>query len=80
MKVATFTVRASAEQSRRWKMAAEADGHRSAGSWLGAAADAYLKVRAKAGLPLPLAWRHGTFHVRLEDGAGSERAAPSLAF
>lgn len=64
MKVASVTVHASAEQSARWKRAAEAEGHRSAGTWLAAAADAYLKVRAKAGLPLPLAWRHGTFHVR----------------
>ena len=72
MKVATFTVHASAEQSRRWKMAAEAEGHRSAGTWLAAAADAYLKVRARAGLPLPLAWRLGRFRVRLEDGAEPE--------
>ena len=60
MNVATFTVHATAEQSIRWKRAAEAEGHRSAGTWLAAAADAYLRVRAKAGHPLPLAWRHGT--------------------
>ena len=40
---------------RRWKRAAEAEGNRSAGTWLAAAADAYLQVRAKAGHPLP--WR-----------------------
>jgi hypothetical protein len=69
LKVASFTVHATAEQSIRWKRAAEAEGHRSAGTWLAAAADAYLKVRAKAGLPLPLAWRrHGRFTVRLESG------------
>ena len=69
MKVATFTVHASAEQSRRWKMAAEAEGHRSAGSWLACAADAYLRVRARAGLPIPLAWHRGRrFTVRLGDG------------
>jgi hypothetical protein len=67
MKTASFTVHATTEQSKRWKLAAEAEGHRSAGTWLAAAADSYLKVRAKAGLPLPLAWRHGHFHVRLED-------------
>ena len=68
MKTASFTVHASAEQSARWKRAAEAEGHHSAGTWLASAADAYLRVRAKAGLPLPLAWRHGSFHVRLEGG------------
>lgn len=70
MKVATFTVHATAEQSIRWKRAAAAEGHRSAGTWLAAAADAYLRVRAKAGHPLPLAWQHGglTFRVRLMDG------------
>jgi len=69
MKTATFTVHATVEQSARWKMAAETEGHRSAGTWLAAAADAYLKVRAKAGLPLPLAWRIGMrFMVRLMDG------------
>jgi hypothetical protein len=52
----------------RWKQAAESEGFRSVGAWLGGAADAYLKVRMKAGLPLPLAWQHGRFRVRLEDG------------
>jgi hypothetical protein len=66
VKVASFTVRASQEQAIRWNRAAEAEGHRSAGTWLAAAADAYLKVRAKAGLPLPLAWRRGICLVRLE--------------
>ncbi|HVR95227.1 MAG TPA: hypothetical protein VMW27_01340 [Thermoanaerobaculia bacterium] len=68
MKVATFTVSATQEQSIRWKRAAEAEGHRSAGTWLAAAADAYLKVRARAGHPLPLAWRLGAFTVHLMDG------------
>jgi hypothetical protein len=68
MKVASFTVHATAEQSVRWKRAAEAEGHRSAGTWLAAAADVYLKVRTKAGLPLPLAWRLGLFAVHLEGG------------
>jgi len=54
-------------------MAAESEGHRSAGTWLAAAADAYLKVRARAGLPLPLAWhRNGRFRVILMDGADVE--------
>lgn len=66
--VASFTVRASMEQSIRWKRAAEAEGHRSAGTWLAAAADAYLKVRARAGHPLPLAWHFGSFTARLMDG------------
>jgi hypothetical protein len=68
MKVATFTVRADARQSARWKQAAEADGFNSAGAWLAGAADAYLKLRAKAGLPLPLAWRIATFPAVLESG------------
>jgi hypothetical protein len=72
VKVATFTVRANAAQSTRWKLATDAEGFRSIGAWLAKAADAYMKARAKAGLPLPLAWRHGRFRVRLEDGAEPE--------
>jgi hypothetical protein len=68
MTTASFTVRASMEQSARWKRAAEAEGHRSAGTWLAAAADAYLKARARAGLPLPLVWSRGKVRVDLEDG------------
>lgn len=68
LKVATFTVHATAEQSIRWKRCAEAEGYRSAGTWLASAADAYLRVRAKAGHPLPLAWHHGIFTARLDDG------------
>ena len=69
LKVASFTVHASALQSARWKQAAEGEGFPSVGGWLAAAADAYLKVRARAGLPVPLAWRKGIFRVELE---GSE--------
>lgn len=72
MKVASFTVHATAEQSARWKRAAEAEGHRAAGSWLAEAADAYLKARARAGRPLPLAWRRGRFRVLLMDGTEVE--------
>jgi hypothetical protein len=72
MKEASFTVRASGAQSVRWKIAAEAEGFRSVGAWLAGAADAYLKARARAGMPLPLAWRYGRFRVRLEDGAEPE--------
>ena len=68
MKVATFTVRATAVQSARWKQAAEAEGFPSTGGWLAAAADAYLKIRARAGLPVPLAWRKGLFRVEMEGG------------
>lgn len=69
VKVASFTVHGTAEQSIRWKRAAESEGHRSAGTWLAAAADAYLRVRAKAGHPLPLAWQRGiNFRVCLMDG------------
>jgi hypothetical protein len=68
LKVATFTVRATAAQSARWKQAAEGEGYPSAGAWLGGAADAYLKARARAGMPIPLAWRRGRFRVELQGG------------
>jgi len=69
VKVASFTVGATQEQAIRWKRAAEADGHRAVGSWLAVAADLYLKVRARAGNPIPLAWHRGRFSVLLEDGS-----------
>jgi hypothetical protein len=69
VKVATFTVRGSQAQSERWKRAADAEGFPSAGAWLAEAADAYLKVRARAGRPLPLAWHLGRFSVALMDGS-----------
>jgi hypothetical protein len=72
MKVASFTVRASLAQSERWKRAADLEGFPSAGAWLSEAADAYLKVRARAGRPLPLAWRIGRFRVVLMDGSEIE--------
>ncbi len=72
MKEATFTVRASGAQSVRWKIAAESESFRSVGAWLAGAADTYLKARARAGMPLPLAWRHGRFRVRLEGGIEPE--------
>lgn len=56
----------------RWNRAAEAEGHRSAGTWLAEAADCYLKARARAGRPLPLAWRSGRFRVLLMDGSEVE--------
>ena len=69
MKVASFTVRASQEQAIRWNRAAAAEGFQATGQWIARAVDAYLRVRAKAGLPLPLAWRRfGRFPVRLENG------------
>ncbi|HSS50127.1 MAG TPA: hypothetical protein VLX28_14410 [Thermoanaerobaculia bacterium] len=72
MKVATFTVRASMPQSVAWKKAAESEGFPSCGAWLARAADAYLRLRTKAGLPLPLAWRLGRFSVALDDGTVPE--------
>jgi len=72
LKTASFTVHATVEQSARWKRAAEAEGHRAAGTWLAAAADAYLKARARAGLPLPLVWGKGKVRVDLEDGSTVE--------
>ena len=72
MKVATFTVHATAQQSARWKQAAEAYGHRSVGTWLAEAADAHLDGLRRAGKPLPLSWSKGQFRVRLEDGREPE--------
>ena len=68
LKVASFTVGATLEQSIRWKRAAASEGFRSVGVWLSRAADAYLRVRAKAGLPTPLSWHLGAFLVVLMDG------------
>jgi hypothetical protein len=63
VKVATFTVHADARQSARWKQASEGEGFASVGAWLARAADAYLRVRDKAGLPIALAWHLGAFTV-----------------
>lgn len=69
LKVASFTVRATEKQSLRWKRAADAEGHASAGTWLAEAADRYLDALQRAGRPLPLAWRRsGRFRVCLMDG------------
>jgi hypothetical protein len=72
LKVASFTVRATMAQSAAWKRAAEAEGHASVGTWAADALDAYLKVRAQAGKPLPLFWSKGRFRVCLEDGTEPE--------
>lgn len=80
MKVATFTVHADARQSARWKQAAEGEGFPSVGSWLAAAADSYLKARARAGMPIPLSWRRGRFRVELQNGAAELPGFVSLPF
>ena len=72
LKTASFHVRATERQSLRWNRAAEAEGHRSAGTWLAEAADRHLDALQRAGKPLPLAWGRGRFRVRLEDGAEPE--------
>jgi hypothetical protein len=68
MKTAAFTVRADVRQSTRWKRAAEAEGFPSVGAWAALALDAYLELRLKAGMPVPLAWRSGLFSARLVTG------------
>ena len=68
LKVAAFTVHATALQSARWKQAAEAEGYASIGGWAAMALDAYLENRKQAGKPLPMFWSRGHFRVRLEDG------------
>ncbi len=80
MKVAQFNVRATATQSARWKQAAEAEGFASVGAWLSRAADAYLQVRARAGLPVPLAWHRGHFRVNLEAGETTVKGYVSPPF
>ena len=69
MKVASFTVHATAEQSARWKRAAEAEGFASVGMWASRALDAYLKQRLAAGAPVPLAWARGRVRAVLQDGS-----------
>lgn len=68
MKTVTFTVHATQAQSIRWKRAADSEGLASVGNWLARAADAHLEHRARAGLPLPLAWAKGTVRTCLLDG------------
>jgi hypothetical protein len=68
VKVAAFTVRSNELQSARWKQCAAADGHASVGAWLAVVADAYMRTRARAGLPLPLSWHRARFSVLLVDG------------
>jgi hypothetical protein len=80
VKVASFTVHADAQQSVRWNRAAEGEGFASTGSWLAAAADAYLKARARAGMPIPLAWRRGRFRVTLEGREAVVSGQMSLPF
>ncbi len=66
MKVATFTVRADARQSVRWKQAAEGEGFASVGAWVAEAVDRYLMARIRSGRPIPLAWSRGRFLVRFQ--------------
>jgi hypothetical protein len=83
LKIATFTVRADERQSARWKQCAIADGHASVGAWLAVVADAYLKTRARAGLPMPLGWYRGSFRVVLVDGKAvmvRGRISPPFAY
>jgi hypothetical protein len=68
MKVATFTVKATASQSARWKQAAEAHGQPSVGAWLADAADSYLRQLARGGRPVRLVWRKGIVRALRMDG------------
>jgi hypothetical protein len=74
LKTASFTVRTMKRQSLRWKRAADAEGHRSVGTWIPEAVDRHLDALQRAGKPLPLAWGKGRFRVRLEDGIELELA------
>ena len=65
LKVAAFTVKADARQSARWKRTAESEGFPSVGSWAALALDAYVELRAKGDLPVPLVWDRRRFPVNL---------------
>ena len=65
LKVAAFTVKADARQSARWKRTAESEGFPSVGSWAALALDAYVELRAKGDLPVPLVWDRRRFPVKL---------------
>jgi hypothetical protein len=69
VKIASFTLHATATQSARWKQAAEAEGFPSVGAWAAVALDSHLRARATSGKPLPMAWRQSIpFRVVLMNG------------
>lgn len=69
LKTASFAVRATVEQSARWKRAAEGAGHAAVGTWLAEAADSHLEALRRAGRPVPLGWRRrAIFSVQLAGG------------
>ncbi len=80
LKTATFTVHATMAQSARWKQAAAAEGHASAGAWLARAADAYLRQQTLAGRPRPLAWQWSRFRPVFEGGPQEVRGRVSPPF
>jgi hypothetical protein len=80
VKTATFTVHGTVLQSARWKQAAEGEAFSSVGAWLAAAADSYLKARARAGMPIPLSWRKGQFRVELQDRTAELPGFMSMPF
>lgn len=80
MKTASFHVRATERQSLRWKRAAEAEGHASAGTWIAEAVDRYLDALQRAGRPLPLVWHRGRFRVELQNGEVEMPGFLSLPF
>ncbi len=80
LRVASFTVHATAVQSRLWKIAAESEGFASVGAWAARALDAYLRQRARAGGPVPLAWHRGRFTVILDGEAHAVRGHVSPPF
>ncbi len=82
MKTASFTVRATERQSLRWKRAADAEGHRSVGTWAAEALDRHLDALQRAGRPIPLGWRRAaTFAARFVTGETvTVRGCASLPF
>jgi hypothetical protein len=74
LRVAVFTVKATTDQSARWKQAAEAHGQPSVGAWLADAADSYLRQVARGSRPVKLVWRNGVVRVVRMDGKEIEEA------
>ncbi|HWW95484.1 MAG TPA: hypothetical protein VN375_19090 [Vicinamibacteria bacterium] len=67
LKADRLTLHPSADQLAKWRRATREEGFHSVRTWAAFAIDAY--VNARAGEPLPLAWRRGTVNVDLPDGS-----------
>lgn len=64
----TYTVRADARQSARWRRKAEAEGYAGVEQWAVFALDAYLELGAKMGTAERMVWRSGSFPIHRTEG------------